>query len=137
VCQKPIVDSNSNTLSLLEILEKISIKPSDEDNKNIAAGKNVVLNIKFEIVSYWKKIEAKKNAKEEVKVILYSPENKKLGDGTINFEIPTDKKRVRTLIKFEQLPISGEGEYKIEVRLKKGDKYILMAEVPFDVEIQK
>lgn len=136
ICQKAVIDSGSNTASLLEVLEKLTLTPAAQDKEHIKAGKTVAVSVKFEIVSYWKKITQNKIAREEISVILYSPSKKKLGEGNIKFEIPFDKKGVRTITKFEQLPIDGEGEYMMEVRLKKGEKYTLITEVPFDVEIK-
>jgi hypothetical protein len=134
ICQKSSVDANSNILSLFEILEKININ-IDPKAPNYEEGKILGIPFNFEIISYWKKTTQQSSG--EGKIIILSPEKKELNSFPLEIKIPESLNSMRLIIKMDGLKFTTSGEYKVEVQQKNGNKFDVVAEIPFEVTIHK
>lgn len=134
VCQRGIVDKDSNIVSLLEVLEKINVS-TNEDLAKMDQNKPMGVPFPFQVVSYWRKNKNAKSGKGEAQITILSPDNKKLALGQIKFDIPESGNTSRTIVKFDTLPVKTSGEYTVKIQQKHAGKYHTVAEVPFDVTI--
>ncbi len=132
ITNKTVVDKDSNMISLFDCIEQFNV---NIDKKNTEKNKIKKVSAKFEIVSFWKDDEVKKERRGEFAIELYDPNNKKLNKYENSFLMPKAMKRLRTIIAFEGFPITTEGEYifKIKYRKNKGRKYIQVSELPIEV----
>lgn len=135
VCQKSIIDSTANTLSIIDVLEKIDVNLPENTNNEV---KNpIAIPFNLEVISFWRRTSDDKNLDENVKMILYSPEGKELASIPMAIKVPDNAKFFRAIVKMNALPLTKSGEYKFEILQKKNVEHITVAEIPFDVIINK
>lgn len=135
LCQKSIIDNETNNFSLLDILEQINIianklPPTKENDQ-------VIFPFNFEAVSLWVKTGEKTSVKGQARVRIVTPDGQ-IGDGpTFSIDL-SNKTRFRSRVRFGGLPIKGSGQYKVLVQLKKEDatKWEDVASVPLQVVLE-
>ncbi|MCK5466398.1 hypothetical protein KAI56_02795 [Candidatus Parcubacteria bacterium] len=132
IANKTVVDKDSNMISIFDCIEQFNI---NIDKKKTDKNEVKKIPAKFEIVSFWKDDEIKKERCGEFAIELYDPNNKKLNKYENSFVMPKAMKRMRTIITFEGFPITTEGEYlfKIKYRKDKKGKYTQVSELPIEV----
>lgn len=132
LCHKGIVDSKTQTLSMIEVLETVNVKLKKAKPQEI-------LKIPFQtqIISFWAKPDGvEEDVSTDVKIIIYAPENRKIGEIAVSININAAKKFARSIIDLQFLPITVSGEYILEVQQKKNKKYQVQARIPFLVNIE-
>ena len=119
LCRRSVIDKDTNTISLYDCLEEIYLFPKDKIKDNTKQ----LIPINFEIVSFWvKEKNINKSINFEIKIEIFSPENKKLGFFYQKVIIPEKKERMRTRIHVKVLPFTSNGKYTIRIILKKNKK---------------
>jgi len=134
LCSKSIIDANTNSISIMDCLEELRINvPEDKKNDKL------LLPIEYEIVSFWLNENNNKDNNFFLKIDLYDPNEKKLGEFVNLFTFPKDKKRLRTRIITKGLPFTKEGIYTFVVMLKekRNKPYTEIISLPLDVYINK
>lgn len=137
LCRKSIVDSETNNLSINDVLEQlgidVKIKKGNEDKVNV-----VNVPIEFEVVSMWVK-DNKSSFKGTVHVEIIDP----LGKVVKTFEQPLEMqeamKRMRARLRVMGMAIEQSGDYTFRVTIKEeNDKsYKTVAELPLEVNLKK
>lgn len=128
VCQKSVIDSETNNLNIHDVLERIEaemLSPVPNDG-------SIKLPITIEVVSYWFREQAKKDEKRIVEVCILSPQNAVLNN--IDQEIPLTQgmDRLRSRLRIQGVPITTSGTYKVILR-EKGGAAEVIAEIPIDI----
>jgi hypothetical protein len=140
LCKKALVDNTTNIISLLEILEKLTVDfnavtpvPTPTTLPNEFA-----MPFDFELVSMISDI-SEKNKNPFVKIELFNAQKEKIGETENKLEIPAGAKKLRSRAIFNAIKIKGEGVYSFKVNLKENEKdtYKQVAEIPLEVEIKK
>jgi hypothetical protein len=134
-CRKGLIENNTNVISLMEIFEKVDVDLKEKIKFD--ENKPALVPFSFEVVSFWKRQPEARATKGEARLNILSPKGKKLGGTSINFEIPALKSSARTIAKVNGLPITGSGEYLIEIQEKRGDKFIIAAHIPLEVIVHE
>ncbi|MDP2161902.1 MAG: hypothetical protein Q8K02_15585 [Flavobacterium sp.] len=135
VCRKGLIENDTNVISLMEIFEKVDVNL--KENIKFGEDKSVIVPFDFEVVSFWKRQLHANVAKGEAKLNILSPKGKRLGGALVNFEIPALKSSARTIAKINGFPITGSGEYTIEIQEKIGDQYITVTQIPLEVIVHE
>jgi len=132
ICSRAVVDSNTNTLSLFDCVDEAivgfpSVEEMTKPKKNIPAS--------FTIASLWVNEDSSKEKKFNQLIEIYDPNNKKIGDFSNDQVFEKNKKRLRTLLNFNGMEITDEGQYTIVVKYKEvGEKYLVVSELPLDIK---
>jgi len=135
LCKNSTTDSINNTLSLTEILERLTI------NLNISKVSKLpdsfVIPFEFELVSMILDMPDKKNV--FIKIELFNSHNEKMGGTENKLDVPKGTKNLRSRVIFNSIKIKGEGIYMFKIFLKeeKKDTYSHVADVPLEVIIAK
>lgn len=142
VCASSSVDTKTNSLSLFNVIEEITITLSPDQVVSFEEDKNgKLLPFSHELVSIWKKTAGFiGEVSGEIKIKLINPENKILGEFSppSSVVIPKDKERVRTMINFSNLKIDSAGEYRLAIELAEtGNKFKEVFSLPIGVKILK
>ena len=125
ICNKLIVDEQTNNATLVDILEEIRIKEEFlEDKKEVP--------LFFNFVSLWF-IEDEDEYEKETNVVIEfcDPNRNKLNDFNFSFTLPKRKKRIRTNIKFDKFLLNGSGTYRIKIKQDNNE----VAEIPLEITI--
>jgi hypothetical protein len=126
LCSNAITDSDSNNISIHNILEQLTIHSHPKPKGN--------LSIRFEIVSLWIREDADNPCTGTSRVTFLSPSGKNLG--TIELKIDLSiAERSRNRIKVDGIQLEEQGRYIYLVELKNSDgEWESVAEIPLTVK---
>lgn len=120
LCEKPLIDSQTNNVSLINIIEEFSVP-------------NVPISIPqpFFIVSLWQRELSDKNKPEnfEYRIMLVSPS--KSERELIKYKVKIEKERHRTMNGIIGLKIGELGTHYISVEIKKDGDWKKSIRIPF------
>lgn len=125
ICNRLIIDEQTNNATIIDILEEIKIKKEFLQNRK-------ELPFFYNFVSLWF-VEDEDEYEKETNVIIefYDPNTNKLNDFNFSFALPQRKKRIRTNVKFDRFLLNGSGTYRIKVK----QDNIEVAEIPLEIII--
>ncbi|MFH1652458.1 MAG: hypothetical protein ABIE74_00215 [Pseudomonadota bacterium] len=132
VCQKSIIDKDSNNISL-DILEQLSIQmPSIP-----ADAKGIIFPIQIEIVSLWYKGLNTKGKKYSARLKIKSPSDDIISKKDMEVDL-TNTQRYRTRIKLNGLPIKKQssGYFYFITEVKLNNKWKEVSKIPVEVRLQ-
>jgi len=136
LCKASVIDQDDNNISLHGILEQltVSLVPKDPAKKFNKIG----IPLSYEIVSLWQKNEKSQVAMGEIEYIFIDPKGKELFINTQIMEIPKTSRRFRSRMKISGLPLTINGDYIFQIRLKEKDsgEFKLVSELPLEIEIK-
>jgi len=134
LCNKSIIDTDSNLISLIDCIEEINF--SQDISKNNEIKDKLILPISLQIVNFWL-IEKNDSNKLNIKIEIIGPENTKIQEITGDFEIQNNYKRYRTRININGIHILGGGRYYLNVyfRTNKIKDFDKASELPLDVNL--
>ena len=138
LCQRSLIDIDSNNISLIDVIEQISMSaptPSEQQSKGQIQVGTVPFN--FEVVSLWSRAEESQPALGQCRVTLLSPSGP-LGEAN---HVPVDlRKYERTRIRqrFGGLSVSKAGQYffRVEYRDDGETEWCEVGAIPFKVIIE-
>lgn len=144
LCNHAIIDSVSNSLSLLLTVDQIMLVGKDEETlaAELAAGRHGV-NVKLTLVAFWARSDFAIPERAVGSFRIIAPSG---GEANVDAPLPelpidlTEKTGFRNRIHFEGFPISeGVGLYWIEVRLRERDDspWKTVARLPVNISLQK
>ncbi len=134
LCSSSSIDSESNNLSVANIIEEITV--GKEAFVNDAT--RIELGVNLQILSLIKKIKNIAVVKVDMRIKFIDPNNTELNSFDYSLEIPSDKLRMRQRINVPTLPITTAGEYRFEFHVKEegGSKFENSAEIPLIINIK-
>ena len=142
LCQNSSTDQTSNTLSLFNIFEEMTIDLSIDFDKQLVNKEYTVLAIPFQLVSLWNRSTIyNEELVGDVKVVLKDPKNNIVQEFAYKLTIPADKRRMRFSFNMNGIKINLNkgGDYLFEVSVKGPDQidFQRVAEIPLYVAINK
>lgn len=133
VCKNSIIDGETNSLSLLETLDEITVNYKEEiDWKAVK-----MLPISFHIVTLWFDENNKKDRKFVLSVDIIDPKGKVLNTFNQDCVIPKNSIRLRATSKINGFGFTDKGTYLVTVKYKQAGKFIQVAEIPVSVHLKK
>lgn len=143
LCQKSLIDSETNNLTLVDVLEELSINISIPP-LTVGTPANSVINridvlISYEIVSLWVRDSAKTKETINLSIELLDPTGKGVSKQEHTVVMNENLLRYRTRLKIVGLGISTPGHYSFLVKIKEENKenYRTVAELPLEIKIIK
>ena len=136
LCRESVIDQDDNNISIHGVIEELSISLVPVKGAGELPEKlNIPMN--YEIVSLWQKSKEVEIAKAEIEYLFIDPENKELLKNTQTIEIPKTSRRFRSRMKIVGMPLSKEGDYKFQIKMKEEgtDAFHFVAELPLEVKI--
>lgn len=138
VCKRSIVDAETNNVSLIDVLEEVSVSlpPATKINK-VKKGYGIV-PMNFEVVSMWIRESSEEKSVGRSRIAICDPSGRIVQSTEIDVDL-REYQRMRTRQRFSGLPVRGEGNYWLCVELKDEgkDKWIEVDRVPLQVNIEK
>lgn len=140
LCQKTIIDKDSNNISVIDVMEELKINYSfKENNSNNNEINRINIPIKYEIVSLWMRDKYDLEENIDLKIVLNDPNGKELKTFDQKVVMKENLLRYRTIVKFEGIGLNVPGVYLFEIKIKENGKenYRSVANVPLEVKITK
>lgn len=125
-CSHAVVDRDSNNVSLLNIIEQLTIHEAPRPD--------AILPIQLDVMTLWAREDAEIPTTDNSRLRLISPDGKALGA----FESAVDlssHERSRAKITFQGLPLASSGTYKfiVEQKSEEATRWKRVAEIPLSV----
>ena len=128
ICDKSIIDRETNNISLY-VLEEISIiSPPREP------GAIIQVAIQISIVSLWYRTDHDQPARSQTRISLISPDKTTIASMDSEIDLDTYY-RARTIGIINGLPVEESGRYYFRVELLKNEQWEQVACVPLQVII--
>lgn len=129
LCQQSIINRDSNNISLIEVIEQLSIEGRLIDSKD---EKPKLLPLSFNIVSMWIRKNLDEPADSKANIILFSPNDKELSRKEVHIDL-SEYQRFRTISRINGLPFSGYGQYKFVIKVLKEEDWGTVARLPLSI----
>lgn len=137
LCERSIIDDSSNNISLLNVIEELTLTPPPGMKAGVAVetGSGVV-PFNYEIASLWTREKSDKPELGRAKIMLIDPFGKSKASNEVELDLRSYE-RLRTRQRFNGLPMSGVGQYTFLIQLQgeNGKEWIDVARVPLQVKI--
>ena len=131
LAQRVIQDRTSNQLSLIDLIDVISVKfdrPPDSE-------KQLAFQLNLQLVSSWMRSNPATPEQGTTRLSVVSPTGKRsVGSGELLIDLRTTP-NARTIFRTGKLPYTGPGTYGFVVELRQGKSWKRVASVPFEVEV--
>lgn len=119
LCRDSVIDSQTNNLSLNNVLEELQVEKKDTSGKSIIPERGEAIPFNFQVISLWKRL--RENTTElltggELEVI--DPEGKSLVKIPYPIKLEKGKERFRSILNFQGFKITVPGEYTFKTRAR-------------------
>lgn len=136
ICSKSSIDVDTNNISLIDVLEEISV--SSEIIQNTIKGKKktgVIIPLAFELVSLWEK-NTDDPIDAEIRMDLVDPKGGIIKTDVHPLTMKTKINRLRHRMFNQGLPIQKPGKYvfKIQMRMNKKGTFKTAGETSLEVK---
>lgn len=145
ICKRAIVDDQTKLMSLVDIMEKLSLnvdmeKAPEEVKNSLKKGlleKAMQVNAELVVSSYWNISEKDRGKELSLETVIKDHNLKKLGDGLLNFQVPQEHSHHRTFVRLSSFPVTGAGKYTISSSLKDSQgKVLAKSEAFMNVDVK-
>ncbi|GEM_PF-513486 len=143
LCRVASVDKESNSLSLFNVIEEITINKAEnleKEGKTIGMEeKAIIVPIEFVIVTFLERLDDKDQGPliKEGQIEIVDPSAHSLLKREFEMNFLKGFKRMRYLLKMNGLKVTEVGTYRfyISTRESREDTFEVVAEIPVDVKI--
>lgn len=136
LCKESVVDQTDNNISIHGVLEQLSVNLTSM-NGIVKLPESLSIPLNYEIVSMWQRGRDEDSVTAEIEYTLIDPNNKELLKNNQKIEIPKTSRTHRSRMKIAGLPLSKEGDYTFQVKVKEegANTFQLIAELPLEIKI--
>ncbi|PIS23038.1 hypothetical protein COT49_02235 [candidate division WWE3 bacterium CG08_land_8_20_14_0_20_40_13] len=137
LCQRSVVDSQSNNVSLIDVFEQLQVGISPFDSSDTSVSEGISIPVQYELVNFWSKTNEVVEEKGSIRIVLLDPKGKEIKRMDKDLIIPQTNRRMREINKIQGISLKGNGIYNFVVSIKQEDSdlYITVAEIPLEVKI--
>lgn len=118
-CQRAIIDRETNSLSLIDHFEGLTLATLPARRED---GALPLIPLRFAVVSYWTRSADGIPETVELRIRLVDPSGASHAQGTTMVDLQSSH-AARSVVTFPGLPISGAGNYTLELARKVGEKW--------------
>ena len=128
VCERTILDRDSNLISIINSLEELGIEGPLEKKR--------ILRVPIEIVSFWVRSDIAVPVKGLARYRFVSPSGDNVKDQNIDLDL-SDFERLRTRVQFLNLNFPEPGIYHFQVAYRKNKKssWKTVASIPLKINV--
>lgn len=140
LCYKACVDEATNSVSILDVYEKIIIQNVSDPaslEKTRRDGKEAFFPIRMDLMSHWVRSDFEKPESGKLRLVLQPPTGKRL---TLVDELLIDldeHPRFRSRIQMPAMPYRGPGIYYFLVSLRQAKGWKRVAKIPFEIALSE
>lgn len=131
LCFRSIVDQETNSFSIIDVLEKITINKKEEKKLD---------NMIFDLVTLIFRDNITSEEEGILVAELFDPSKKAIAEFEQKFVVKKDIKRVRLRLRISGSHLNkGAGRYMLQIRLKENNKEDapIVSQIPLDLEFIK
>jgi len=132
LCQKSSIDFETNLVSLFECIEEVNLVFNNTKNAN---DDKMMIPVDWQLVSYWTIDDNEKEESLNLKIEFIDPNGNCLNSHENKIDIKKDLKRFRGRMTINGFQVTNSGRYYCRVSKKINDSYLLLSELPIDINI--
>jgi len=136
LCRQGIIDQRTNSVSLVEVIEGISIAADSNDLPTDRVG---FLPFEMDLVSLWTRSTPSEGESGLVRATISGPHGLKIQHAPMELDLTESISR-RHLIHFSAIPSRGVGRYTIGVQVERSSaertRWVTVARIPYNIRIQ-
>lgn len=144
LCRFASIDKESNSLSLFNMIEELTITETDNNGKEEKVigteGKMVVVSLEFAIVTFLERLDGKNQEAmtKEAQIEIVDSSTRSLLKQEFEINFPSGPRRMRHVLKMNGFHVTIAGTYKfyISMRESRDDPFEKVAEIPVDVKMR-
>jgi hypothetical protein len=127
LCSRSIIDQGTNNLSLIDVIEQISLSPDTPIPINIP--------LSFEVVTLWSRGDLEQSSKGWTRVTVYRPSNIEILKNEFEIDLSSFK-RFRHRLGIRGLSIEELGKYIFQIELRDEDsEFQVVARLPLEIDL--
>jgi hypothetical protein len=132
ICEKSIIDQETNNISLYNVLEQITItRPAD-----IAEERPGIIPIKHEVVTLWMREQIDQPIRAMARMKLESQSGQVWPANEFEVDL-SEHVRMRTILRSDQLLFDTPGIYHFQIEIQKPDEHWEnVGKIPLQIVIQ-
>ena len=130
LCRRSVVDSDTNSISLIESVESIQFGLDKPKDAPTPAG----LPLELELVTLWIRSDRRVPEHSQYRVFVQLPDESEREAGESVIIDLREFERLRARVRFDGIPFVGPGRYRFVVQLQEGEAWTTVARVPLDIE---
>jgi len=144
LCQNPIIDQQTNQISLLNVLEDIQFDVKGFKKEDVEEGKvsyfkqKTIIPYQFALVTQLERSDDfEKSISAKLKITIIDPLGAILSVHEPEIVLEKGKKRMRIITRFEGMEVTRSGTYTYEtsIRIADSNEYQRQGEAKIDVKI--
>ncbi len=135
LCSSSAVDKDSNSLSLFNMIEEITVDFKTENNQPINFTQKKGVPIPFELVSIWNRPDDSPEVSTEIKMVLHDPDGEIMQESVSPLEIKNPHHRMRIRVKGNGLNVTKQGKYYFSILFKNDGSFDEVVRVPLTVKV--
>jgi hypothetical protein len=132
LCQKSSIDFETNLVSLFECIEEVNLVFNGTRSAN---DEKVTVPTEWQLVNYWTIDENEKEDFLDLKVEFFDPNEICLNSYENRININKKLKRFRGRMTINGFQVTKSGRYYCKVSQKINGEYLLLSELPIDINI--
>lgn len=132
LCQKSSIDFENNLVSLFGCIEEINLVFNDTKSAN---DEKIVIPVDWQLVSFWTTDENENDDHLDLKIDFIDPSNNCLSSYENRIEIKRGMKRFRGRMTISGFQVTKNGRYFCRILKKTNDNFLLLSELPIDINI--
>lgn len=132
ICEKSVIDAQSNLLSLFNCVEEVEIKI---DKTKIVKNSKLIAPINLQLISLWMINNYVKENLFIIKIELVDPEGAILSEFSNTLKSQPGNKRLRSINNIQGMPVTKSGRYYFRISRQRGDKFDMVSELALDVNL--
>lgn len=146
LCQTSLIDIDTNNLSLLNIVEQLTVSSVPQITPTVKDGLKVQkkggveshnIPVSLEITSFFQRRDlGTGELKSDAMLTLLDPKGKILKENMFQIVFPNGSKRLRFRAKLNGIPITTPGEYRFLLKIKDGKNFREVSSLPVDIKIE-
>jgi len=138
LCRSSSVDLKTNNISLFDVFERLEVSLTIPKDKKVPKFKKINLPVDYQIVSLWTHDQKKQN-EIKIKIIFENPSGVKTDLVNKELILPSDKKRMRDIIKIQGIVLEKSGTYtfRLQAKEKKDNEFQNISELPLEIIINE
>jgi len=121
LCQRSVVDSQSNNVSLIDVFEQLQVGISPFDSSDTSVSEGISIPVQYELVNFWSKTNEVVEEKGSIRIVLLDPKGKEIKRMDKDLIIPQTNRRMREINKIQGISLKGNGIYNFVVSIKQED----------------
>lgn len=131
LCSRSLVDVESQNISLLEVIDEISVAP-----EALTDPQGITLPLRMELITCWRRSNLAQGTKTRAKMTLVHPDGRTLEEQSYSVDLSESTRR-RTRFRIPGITVTKAGTYwfRMEVQTVGNGPWIKVAQLPLDIVV--